>query len=294
MAEGKKKGLRIEIKVGLIAAVAIVALGVLFGTHVLCVHSWTGETCTEPDTCTICGATQGKAHGHKWSKATCIAPSTCSYCGKTRGKALGHEWADATCTAPKTCSRCNATEGVALGHDVQEWAVTKEASCSEEGQRQGTCTRCGEVQTETIAKTAHTPGDWEVTTDVSISSTGSVTPGTQVQKCTVCGTVLGSKEYTVSVSTTQVNALRRAASYLNMGGFSYKSLVEQLEFEGFSNEDATFAADHCGADWMKQVEQKAASYMNFMGYSRSGLIGQLEFEGFTAEQAAHGADSVGL
>ena len=39
----KKKGLkgaRIEVKVGLLAAIVIVLFGVLFGTHVLCLHQW--------------------------------------------------------------------------------------------------------------------------------------------------------------------------------------------------------------------------------------------------------------
>ena len=61
----KKKGLkgaRIEVKVGLIAAVVIVLFGILFGTHVLCIHQWSNATCTEPSTCALCGATRGKAH----------------------------------------------------------------------------------------------------------------------------------------------------------------------------------------------------------------------------------------
>ncbi|MCI9211327.1 MAG: hypothetical protein HFI83_11835 [Eubacterium sp.] len=33
-----------------------------------------------------------------------------------------------------------------------------------------------------------------------------------------------------------------------MGGFSHDGLVKQLEFEGFTNEESTFAADNCGAD----------------------------------------------
>ena len=28
------------------------------------VHSWIDSTCTEPDTCSICGATRGSANGH--------------------------------------------------------------------------------------------------------------------------------------------------------------------------------------------------------------------------------------
>lgn len=286
--------LRTEVKVGLVAALVIICAGVLFTTHVVCVHSWKSATCELPTKCEICGATSGKAHGHKWGHASCTKPSTCYFCGKTKGKSLGHRWTEATCDASKTCSRCDAKAGAPLGHDVQEWTVLKEPSCTEEGQRQGTCARCGAVVTEATAKVEHTSSDWEIIQDVSVSATGYVTPGSQQRKCAVCGAVLETRAYTIEVTTSQRNALLTAASYIRMGGFSYKSLVEQLEFEGYSNEDSTFAADHCGADWMAQAASSARSYTRSMGFSRSGLIEQLEFEGFTAEQAEHGADSVGL
>lgn len=50
-------------------------------------------------------------HTHKWVDATCTEPKTCSECGATEGDPLGHDWKDATATEPKTCSRCGATEG---------------------------------------------------------------------------------------------------------------------------------------------------------------------------------------
>lgn len=290
----KIKAARIETKAGLAAAVAIVLFGVLFGTHVLCLHQWSEATCTKPSTCRICGATQGKALGHEMEPATCTSPEHCGRCDYKKGKALGHKWVDATCTAPKTCSRCKKTEGSALGHEAGDWSITKEASCTEAGSRETTCKRCGQKLTETIDKAAHQPGDWQVTKESTVSSTGLVIPGTREQKCAVCGQTLNTESYSNSVSVSQQNALGKAASYLRMGGFSYNSLVEQLEFEGFSHDDSVFAADHCGADWMDQVEQKARSYMKFMSFSRAGLVEQLEFEGFTSEQANHGADSVGL
>ncbi|MBW0119566.1 Ltp family lipoprotein, partial [Pseudonocardia abyssalis] len=76
--------------------------------------------------------------------------------------------------------------------------------------------------------------------------------------------------------------------------FSRSGLIKQLEFEGFSTADATFAVDTVDVDWMVQAEKSAQSYLDFTSFSRSGLIDQLEFEGFTSEQARHGADSVGL
>lgn len=96
-----------------------------------------------------------------------------------------------------------------------------------------------------------------------------------------------------SVSTEQQNALNRAKEYLEVTAFSYSSLVEQLEFEGYSNESAVFAVDNCGADWNEQAAKKAKKYMELSSFSRQGLIEQLEFEGFTNEQAEFGASAVG-
>lgn len=95
------------------------------------------------------------------------------------------------------------------------------------------------------------------------------------------------------ITMGQKNALAKADSYLKFMAFSYRGLVNQLEFEGFSHADAVFAADHCGADWNVQAARKAESYLTFMAFSRSGLIEQLEFEGFTHEQAVYGAQAVG-
>ena len=282
-----KKHVKPKVLIGAAAAVVIIVFGVLFGTHVLCIHNWQEATCTEPRTCSICGRTEGDSLGHVWEDATCTDPQTCSRCGETQGAALGHDWQEATCTEPKTCKRCGTTEGAALGHQVDSWNVTKEASCTEAGSQEGTCTRCGETLTQEIPMVDHVPGDWEVEEDYTITSSGSVLPGKQVKKCTVCGKVLNEQKYTVDLTTSQRNALATAASYLKTNmAFSYSGLVDQLEFEGFPTEDATFAVDHCGADWMEQAEKSAKSYLDFMSFSRSGLINQLEFEGFTPEQFA--------
>lgn len=36
-----------------------------------CAHSWQDATCTEPKTCTICGATEGEANGHSFTNGVC-------------------------------------------------------------------------------------------------------------------------------------------------------------------------------------------------------------------------------
>ena len=66
-----------------------------------------------------------------------------------------------------------------------------------------------------------------------------------------------------------------------------------MEYEGFSAEEATFAADSCGADWNEQAAKKAQDYLNLSSFSRSGLIDQLKYEGFTNDQAEYGASAVG-
>ena len=94
-------------------------------------------------------------------------------------------------------------------------------------------------------------------------------------------------------TTSQQNALESAKGYLGFSHFSYTGLIDQLEFEGFSTEDATWAADSCGADWNEQALGSARDYLDFSGFSYAGLIDQLEFEGFTTEQATYAADSCG-
>ena len=91
----------------------------------------------------------------------------------------------------------------------------------------------------------------------------------------------------------QKNALKKANSYLRSLSFSKSGLIKQLEYEGFSNADAAYAVERCGADWNEQAAKKATSYMKSSSFSKDGLIKQLEYEGFTREQAAYGAKTVG-
>ena len=88
-------------------------------------------------------------------------------------------------------------------------------------------------------------------------------------------------------------AVQKAKDYLAYTAFSYSGLIEQLEFEGYSTENATYGADNCGADWYEQAAKKAADYLDYTSFSRAGLISQLEFEGFTHDQAVYGAEQNG-
>ena len=96
-------------------------------------------------------------------------------------------------------------------------------------------------------------------------------------------------------TNSQLNAVIEAKNHLNVSSFSHAGLIHQLEFEDFSNEDAVYAADNCGADWNKQAIRSAKSYLiDCDGFSYSELINELQkFEKFTPEQAKYGVDNCG-
>ena len=104
--------------------------------------------------------------------------------------------------------------------------------------------------------------------------------------CTECGTPLQTHmQDSKPTENTEQNA--KDTSYFNV------PKPDQLEFEGYSTEAATYAADNCGADWNEEAAESAKSYMDVMSFSRQGLIDQLLYEGFTQEQAEYGASAVG-
>ena len=156
-------------------------------------HTWADATCTAPKTCSVCGDVEGDALGHDWLEASCTEPERCSRCDETKGQALGHSWEDATCTDPKTCSVCGETEGSALGHSVETWATVTPSTCTELGLESGICSVCGDTIEQELELLEHTPGDWEITKMPTETETG-----THVKKCTVCGIVLEEEEFSLT------------------------------------------------------------------------------------------------
>lgn len=130
---------------GIVVVVLGATVGVLFASHVLCVHKWSEPTCTQPQICSICKREKGKPLGHDWNEATCTEPQICKVCGESQGEALGHKWSAATCLEPAICSVCGETNGEALGHS---WI---EATC----QNPKTCAVCGETEGEAL------PHEWK-------------------------------------------------------------------------------------------------------------------------------------
>ena len=89
-------------------------------------------------------------------------------------------------------------------------------------------------------------------------------------------------------------AVRQAQSYLSFTAFSRSGLIDQLEFEGFSNADATAAVDSLDVDYAAQAVKQAQSYLTHTAFSRTGLIDQLEFEGYSNADATAAVDGLGI
>lgn len=91
-------------------------------------HEWQPATCTEPETCSVCGKTRGDAAGHDWSvwqqelAPSCVAPGRLiRYCltdpSHTETQEIpmvDHQYAEATYDAPRTCVFCGAQTGSSL------------------------------------------------------------------------------------------------------------------------------------------------------------------------------------
>lgn len=92
----------------------------------------------------------------------------------------------------------------------------------------------------------------------------------------------------------QIQMIKTAQNYAESCNMSYARLVEQLEYEGYTNEEAKYGADNCGADWNEQAVNSAKSYLDGFNFSKDEMINQLEEgEGFTHEQAVYGAEHCG-
>ncbi len=195
-----------------------------------------------------------------------------------------HKWSAATCTKAKVCTVCGDNEGEPLGHDSTNWKILKEPTCTELGLKESTCNICNAIVKKEIDKSPHIDGSWVVTKDYIVNKEATVTPGVESLCCAVCGEKFKTREYTIELTNGQRNALIKAHRLLSLHP-SYDFLATNLltTCEGFSIEDAKFAADHCGADWDEQALLHAQDLMN-EGKSKKGIIDDLRFYEFTEAQ----------
>lgn len=114
--------------------------------------------------------------------------------------------------------------------------------------------------------------------------------GTEVEEGTEITLTLEEKP---TFTIGQQNAIDSAKGYLSFSGFSRTGLIGQLEYEGFSTEDATFAVDNAGADWNAEAAESAQQYLDLSSFSRQGLYDQLAYEGYLPAEIEFGLAAVG-
>lgn len=115
----------------------------------------------------------------------------------------------------------------------------------------------------------------------------------RIKKTTENNSLKNNTSNVSSMTKEQTNALNQAKRYLTYSSFSYSGLIKQLDYEGYSNEAATYAVDNCDVDWNEQAAKMANSYLSYSSFSKEKLIEQLEYEGFTREQAEFGVSQAG-
>ncbi|MBQ9849036.1 MAG: dockerin type I repeat-containing protein [Clostridia bacterium] len=138
--------------------------------------------------------------GHKaGANATCTEDQTCTVCGTLIAEKTGHSYIDhiidPTCTQNgyilHICDACGDeyTDGeiVMLGHSYTDTVI--EPTCTEKGYTIHKCDACGDEYTDSETDAVgHKEGEWETVTEPSYGI-----EGLEQLKCLVCGEVIDER-----------------------------------------------------------------------------------------------------
>ena len=99
--------------------------------------------------------------------------------------------------------------------------------------------------------------------------------------------------YEEKTSKTELeNAIESAEAYSNVFAYSKKYLIEQLKYEGFSEDIAECAAKSINANWKENCVRSAYSYLDLFSFSKKELIHQLDYDGFTPEEIDYAMNQI--
>ena len=102
-------------------------------------------------------------------------------------------------------------------------------------------------------------------------------------------------EYDLPLASEIMTVQEDIQSYLNVLSLSKAEMLEQLVYDGFSEEEAAAALDESGIDWNEQALLQAKTQMELLpDTTYAELIDQLEYQKFTHEEAAYAADNCGV
>ena len=88
------------------------------------------------------------------------------------------------------------------------------------------------------------------------------------------------------------NAIESAEAYSNIFAYSKKELIDQLKYEGFSEDIAECAAKSINANWKENCVRSAYSYLDLFSFSKKELIHQLDYDGFTPEEIDYAMNQI--
>ena len=177
-------------------------------------------------------------------------------------------------------------------------ASTEDQQLVTENNPTETAANAPSTQTTTTTSEATTaattkPSTAAATAKDTTAATTQTTTAATTAKVTTAATTASPTTAANTATAGQTNSLSKAKSYLAYSAFSHDDLVEQLEYEKFTHEQAVYGADNCGANWSEQAAKKAKSYLDYSAFSRDGLVEQLVYDKFTYEQAVYGTDNSG-
>lgn len=221
--------------------IAIAIVGILFATHILCIHKWSNATCVQPKNCTICNRTEGEALGHNAGEWTVIAEPTCSKVGEAQTK----------------CTRCGEqmTKEIAKApHTEGEWSVKKQYVLNPDGTVTPgvevlTCEVCGETIKER-----------EYTTEISLSQKNAIIKAYSwlndwhpsyeflIYDLLVELDGFSYEDAKFAVSNMEVDWDEQAVLFAkdNVNGMSKSGLVEEMRYNKFNDEQINKALKEVG------------------------------------------------
>ncbi len=90
---------------------------------------------------------------------------------------------------------------------------------------------------------------------------------------------------------SQANAFMAAKLRMAEMPYSRDGLIAALQSDGYSPEDAAYAADKLNVNWTEKATEMAQQYLDTMEFTREDLIDQLQYEGFSREEAEAAVDA---
>ena len=228
---------------------------------------------TEGSHCSVCDAVikaqevvPAKGHTEVVDKAV---EATCTKTGLTEG---------IHCSVCGTVIKAQEVVPATGKHSFGNWKITKAATCTATGTKTRTCSGCGKVETQTIAKTAHK----YVNTVVRSTYTAQ---GYTLHKCSVCGTSY-KDTYTAKLTLAKVTGVK-------LGGRAADAL--RINWSKNANADGYIVEMYQGNKWVRVAKITSNSTTTFRkaglkaGTAYKFRVRAYKMEGKTAVYGAYSA-----